>query len=58
MAKAKEIIWNSKDRKPFFGQISSFFYLLKEAKRRKISSYQMSTLDIEWNGEEVKIVNE
>ncbi|RUL48201.1 ATP-grasp domain-containing protein [Lysinibacillus antri] len=51
MIKAKDIIWNREDPKVFFDQISSFLYLLKESKKRKISSYQMSTLDIEWNGE-------
>lgn len=52
MAKAKDIVWNSKDPYAFFDQITSFLYLIKESRKRKISSYQMSTLDIEWNGEE------
>ncbi|KGR76644.1 ATP-grasp domain-containing protein [Ureibacillus sinduriensis] len=52
MAKAKDIVWNSNDPYAFFGQITSFLYLIKESRRRKVSSYQLSTLDIEWNGEE------
>ncbi|MDN4494847.1 ATP-grasp domain-containing protein [Ureibacillus aquaedulcis] len=52
MTRAKDIVWNSKDPRTFFSQISSFIYLLNESRKRKISSYQMSTLDIEWNGEE------
>ncbi|SOB99293.1 ATP-grasp domain-containing protein [Ureibacillus xyleni] len=54
MIKAKDIIWNTKDHIVFFDQLSSFLYMLKEAKRRKISSYQMSTIDIEWNGDLVE----
>ncbi|MFC7687340.1 ATP-grasp domain-containing protein [Ureibacillus sp. GCM10028918] len=52
MTRAKDIVWNTKDPNAFFDQITSFLYLLKESRKRKISSYQMSTLDIEWNGKE------
>ncbi|RHW34665.1 ATP-grasp domain-containing protein [Lysinibacillus yapensis] len=50
MKKARDIVWNPKDKKVFFDQIASFFYLLKEAKKHNLSTYHMSTLDIEWNG--------
>lgn len=50
MMKAKDIIWNPSDKRAFADQITSFLYLWKEAKKRNISNYQMSTIDIEWNG--------
>ena len=47
---AREVVFSSRDLLPFFDQFITFFKLIAESRRLKISPLEVSTLDIEWNG--------
>ena len=46
-----DVIYNIKDKKPFFLQFRSIFAYLRLAQRENISALEATTFDIEWNGE-------
>jgi predicted ATP-grasp superfamily ATP-dependent carboligase len=47
---AREVVFSLKDPAPFFDQFISFYRLISEAKKSKITPLEVSTKDIEWNG--------
>jgi predicted ATP-grasp superfamily ATP-dependent carboligase len=51
---SNDVIWDSKDPKPFLLQSRGISYYLKSARRNEISPLEASTFDIEWNGEKPK----
>ncbi|MBA4537980.1 hypothetical protein H1Z61_12765 [Bacillus aquiflavi] len=48
---SKDIIWSSKDMKPFFHQFYVYYSFYRLAKKNHISPIQATTIDIEWNGD-------
>jgi predicted ATP-grasp superfamily ATP-dependent carboligase len=48
--RAREVVLDWRDPKPFFTQFAAFYGLLRDAKRLGISPLEASTRDIEWNG--------
>jgi predicted ATP-grasp superfamily ATP-dependent carboligase len=48
----REVVFSVKDPAPFFDQFISFFVLIVQAKRKKITALEVSTQDIEWNGKQ------
>ena len=51
---AREVVFSFNDLRPFFDQFATFFNLLLISKRLKISPLEVSTQDIEWNGEKTQ----
>lgn len=49
--KAKDIIWERDDLKPFFYQIYTYLRLFQKGRKLKVSTIEASTVDIEWNGD-------
>jgi hypothetical protein len=47
----REVIFSLRDPLPFFDQFVSFYRLIRESRQRKITPLEVSTRDIEWNGE-------
>ncbi len=48
---AREVVFSLRDPLPFFDQFVSFYRLIRESRQRKITPLEVSTRDIEWNGE-------
>ena len=48
---AREVVFSSRDPLPFFDQFVSFYRLIRESRQQKITPLEVSTRDIEWNGE-------
>jgi predicted ATP-grasp superfamily ATP-dependent carboligase len=51
---AREVVFSLRDPLPFLDQFVTFFALVYQAKRRKITALEVSTRDIEWNGKQVE----
>jgi predicted ATP-grasp superfamily ATP-dependent carboligase len=49
--KAREVVYSSRDPLPFFDQFISFYRLIRQSRLQKITPLEVSTQDIEWNGE-------
>jgi hypothetical protein len=47
---AREVVYDWADPLPFFDQFRSFYHLIRDARRFKITPLEVSTRDIEWNG--------
>ncbi len=47
----REVVFSLRDPLPFFDQFVSFYRLIRESRQRKITPLEVSTRDIEWNGE-------
>lgn len=54
MTQSKDVIFDSKDIKPFLFQGFMLFYMLYKSIKHKISIKEISTYDIEWNGKNEK----
>ncbi len=52
-AQSREVIFDRKDPRPFVQQFSLLWWNIKISKKQKISIMEATTIDIEWNGEEV-----
>jgi predicted ATP-grasp superfamily ATP-dependent carboligase len=50
-ATAREVVFSLRDPFPFFDQFVSFYRLIRESRQLKITPLEVSTRDIEWNGE-------
>lgn len=50
---AKDIMWDKKDMKPFFYQFALIFFLWIDSRKHKKSILEMTTYDIEWNGDDI-----
>ena len=48
---AREVVFSLRDPMPFFDQFISFYLLIRESKQKKITPLEVSTQDIEWNGD-------
>lgn len=47
---SREVVFSWRDPMPFFDQFVSFYQLIRESKKKKITALEASTQDIEWNG--------
>ena len=48
---AREVVFSFRDPMPYFDQFITFYRLIKEARKKKITPLEASTQDIEWNGD-------
>lgn len=53
MMAARDCVFSWRDLKPFFSQFLTFGFFFLQAKKQGISELEMTTEDIEWNGEPI-----
>lgn len=50
---ASDVVYQQTDKKPFYTQLKSFYYIWKRSKKENISLLDATTVDIAWDGEEI-----
>lgn len=51
LKQAEDVVFQKKDKRPFFSQFTAFYQFWKRSKKEKISLLEATTVDISWDGE-------